>query len=88
MRQHKFTLEERELPTHYYNVVADMANKPLPPLHPGTREPIGPEMLGPLFPQELIAQEMTAERLVEIPEEVRDKYLKSVSYTHLTLPTT
>ena len=76
MRQHKFTLEERELPTHYYNVVADMANKPLPPLHPGTREPIGPEMLGPLFPQELIAQEMTAERLVEIPEEVRDKYLK------------
>ena len=76
MRQHKFTLEERELPTHYYNVVADMANKPLPPLHPGTREPIGPEMLGPLFPQALIAQEMTAERLVEIPEEVRDKYLK------------
>jgi len=76
MRQHKFTLEEHELPTHYYNVVADMPNKPLPPLHPGTREPIGPEMLGPLFPQALIAQEMTAERLVEIPEEVRDKYLK------------
>ena len=76
MRQHKFTLEEHELPTHYYNVVADMTNKPLPPLHPGTREPIGPEMLGPLFPQALIAQEMTAERLVEIPEEVRDKYLK------------
>ena len=76
MRQHKFTLEEHELPTHYYNVVADMPNKPLPPLHPGTREPIGPEMLGPLFPQALIAQEMTADRLVEIPEEVRDKYLK------------
>lgn len=76
MRQHKFTLEEHELPTHYYNVVADMPNKPLPPLHPGTQEPIGPEMLGPLFPQALIAQEMTAERLVEIPEEVRDKYLK------------
>jgi len=76
MRQHKFTLEEHELPTHYYNVVADMPNKPLPPLHPGTREPIGPEMLGPLFPQALIAQEMTAERFVEIPEEVRDKYLK------------
>jgi tryptophan synthase beta chain len=76
MRQHKFTLEEHELPTHYYNVVADMPNKPLPPLHPGTREPIGPEMLGPLFPQALIAQEMSSERLVEIPEEVRDKYLK------------
>ncbi|MDG1675163.1 MAG: TrpB-like pyridoxal phosphate-dependent enzyme [Flavobacteriales bacterium] len=76
MRQHKFTLEEHELPTNYYNVVADMPNKPLPPLHPGTREPIGPEMLGPLFPQALIAQEMTAERFVEIPEEVRDKYLK------------
>ena len=76
MRQHKFTLEERELPTHYYNVVADMPNKPLPPLHPGTHEPIGPEMLGPLFPQALIAQEMSSDRLVEIPEEVRDKYLK------------
>ena len=76
MRQHKFTLEEHELPTHYYNVVADMPNKPLPPLHPGTREPIGPEMLGPLFPQALIAQEMTTDRLVDIPEEVRDKYLK------------
>ena len=76
MRQHKFTLEEHELPTHYYNVVADMPNEPLPPLHPGTREPIGPEMLGPLFPQALIAQEMTTDRLVDIPEEVRDKYLK------------
>ena len=76
MRQHKFTLEEHELPTHYYNVVADMPNKPLPPLHPGTRKPIGREMLGPLFPQALIAQEMTAEHLIEIPEEVRDKYLK------------
>ena len=76
MRQHKFTLEEHELPTHYYNVVADMPNMPLPPLHPGTREPIGPEMLGPLFPQALIAQEMTTDRLVDIPEEVRDKYLK------------
>ena len=76
MRQHKFTLEEHELPTHYYNVVADMPNKPLPPLHPGTQEPIGPEMLGPLFPQALIAQEMTTDRLVDIPEEVRDKYLK------------
>ena len=76
MRTTKITLEERELPTHFYNIIPDMPNAPLPPLHPGTREPIGPEMLGPLFPEALIAQEMSPERHIEIPEEVREKYLK------------
>lgn len=70
----KIILAESEIPTHWYNVVADMPNKPLPPLHPGTREPIGPDALAPLFPQALIAQEVSAERYIEIPEEVRDIY--------------
>lgn len=76
MRTTKITLDERELPTHFYNIIPDMPNAPLPPLHPGTREPIGPEMLGPLFPEALIAQEMSPERHIEIPELVREKYLK------------
>lgn len=70
----KITLNESEIPTHWYNVVADMPNKPLPPLNPGTGEPIGPEALAPLFPMELIMQEVSQERFVEIPEEVRDIY--------------
>jgi tryptophan synthase beta chain len=70
----KIILAESEIPTHWYNIVADMPNKPLPPLHPGTREPIGPDALAPLFPQALIAQEVSAERYIEIPEEVRDIY--------------
>ena len=76
MKNRRFDLLPEEVPTHFYNVVADMPNKPLPPLHPGTHEPIGPEMLGPLFPQKLIEQEMSPEQMIEIPEEVRDKYLK------------
>ena len=70
----KILLTEDEIPTHWYNIVADMKNKPLPPLHPGTKEPIGPEMLMPLFPMELIKQEVTTEKYVEIPEQVRDIY--------------
>lgn len=76
MKNRRFDLLPNEVPTHFYNIVADMPNKPLPPLHPGTHEPVGPEMLGPLFPQKLIEQEMSPEQLIEIPEEVRDKYLK------------
>ncbi|HLO80443.1 MAG TPA: TrpB-like pyridoxal phosphate-dependent enzyme [Chitinophagaceae bacterium] len=71
-RQRKITLQESEIPTHWYNIVADMKNKPLPPLHPGTKQPIGPEALAPLFPMELIKQEVTPEKWVEIPDEVRD----------------
>ncbi len=72
--ERKILLTEAEIPTHWYNIVADMPNKPLPPLHPGTREPIGPEMLMPLFPMELIKQEVTTEKWVEIPDEVRNAY--------------
>ena len=55
--ERKITLSEKEIPEQWYNVIADMPNKPLPPLHPGTLEPIGPEALAPLFPMELIKQE-------------------------------
>jgi tryptophan synthase beta chain len=70
----KILLSEHEMPTAWYNIVADMPNKPMPPLHPGTREPIGPEDLAPLFPMELIKQEVSTDRYVEIPEEVQDVY--------------
>lgn len=76
MKTKKITLAENEIPTHYYNITADMQNKPLPPLNPATMEPIGPEMLLPLFPEELIKQEVSAEKYLEIPEEVRDVYKK------------
>ncbi|MFN0037469.1 MAG: TrpB-like pyridoxal phosphate-dependent enzyme [Saprospiraceae bacterium] len=74
MAQKKIFLNESEIPTHWYNVVADMPNKPLPPLHPGTKQPVGPEDLAPLFPMELILQEVSAERFIEIPDQVRDIY--------------
>ncbi|WP_422082563.1 TrpB-like pyridoxal phosphate-dependent enzyme [Ulvibacterium sp.] len=74
MGQRKFTLEENEIPENWYNIVADMPNKPLPPLHPGTLEPIGPEALAPLFPMALIEQEVSMEKWISIPDEVRNIY--------------
>ena len=70
----RINLEGHEMPTHWYNIVADMTNKPLPPLHPGTKQPVGPQDLAPLFPMELIKQEVSTERWIEIPEEVYDIY--------------
>jgi tryptophan synthase beta chain len=74
IKQRKITLSESEIPTHWYNVAADMPNAPLPPLHPGTLEPIGPDALAPLFPMALIEQEVSTERYIEIPERVREAY--------------
>lgn len=74
MKTRKITLTENEIPESWYNIVADMPNKPLPPLHPGTGEPIGPEALAPLFPQALIEQEVSAEKWISIPDEVRNIY--------------
>ena len=74
MKNRKINLTENEIPEKWYNIVADMPNKPLPPLHPGTREPIGPEALAPLFPMELIQQEVSAEKWIDIPDEVRNIY--------------
>jgi tryptophan synthase beta chain len=70
----KFVLDEADMPTQWYNVVADLPEPPPPPLHPGTGEPVGPDDLAPLFPMALIQQEVTAERYVPIPDEVRDVY--------------
>jgi tryptophan synthase beta chain len=74
MKTRKITLEEHEIPDKWYNIIADMPNKPLPPLNPGTGEPIGPEDLAPLFPMALIQQEVTSEKWVDIPDEVRNIY--------------
>jgi tryptophan synthase beta chain len=72
--QRKFILDERELPTHWYNLQADL-REPLPPvLHPGTGKPIGPQDLAPLFPMELIKQEVSRERWIPIPDAVLDVY--------------
>ncbi len=73
-RQRKIILSENEIPDRWYNIAADMPNKALPPLNPGTGEPIGPEALAPLFPMELIQQEVSTERYIEIPDQVRDMY--------------
>jgi tryptophan synthase beta chain len=70
----RYLLPEEALPTHYYNIAADLPEPLPPPLHPGTREPIGPEALAPLFPMELIKQEVSAERQIPIPEPVREAY--------------
>jgi tryptophan synthase beta chain len=74
METKRILLSEKELPEFYYNIQADLP-KPLPPvIHPGTGNPIGPEDLAPLFPTELIKQEVSLEKEIPIPEEVRDIY--------------
>ncbi|MBE9502075.1 MAG: TrpB-like pyridoxal phosphate-dependent enzyme [Dehalococcoidia bacterium] len=70
----KVILTEKEMPTSWYNIQADLP-EPLPPvLHPGTGQPVGPADLAPLFPMELIKQEVSQERYIEIPEEVQEIY--------------
>src|SRR3954465_14547744 len=70
----KFLLQESDIPTHWVNLLPDLPGEPLPPLHPGTKEPAGPDDLSPIFPMGLIMQEVSMEPEVEIPEEVRDAY--------------
>ncbi|MCH7812031.1 MAG: TrpB-like pyridoxal-phosphate dependent enzyme, partial [Chloroflexi bacterium] len=72
--QTKFILPESEIPESWYNIVADLPNPPAPPMHPATQQPIGPDDLAPLFPMALIGQEVSTDRFIEIPEEVRDVY--------------
>lgn len=73
MSQTKFLLPESEIPTHWYNVVADMPNAPAPVLSP-EGQPIGPDALSAIFPDNIIEQEVTTQRWIEIPEEVREIY--------------
>ncbi len=74
VRQHKYILTEDQMPTTWYNIVPDLPAPPPPPLHPGTMQPVGPDDLAPLFPMDLIMQEVTQERYVDIPGGVLDVY--------------
>ena len=72
--EHKIHLTESEMPTTWYNVIPDLPAPPPPPLHPGTREPVGPDDLAPLFPMALIEQEVVDGPLHRHPGEVLDVY--------------
>ena len=72
--QRKYLLDEAEIPTHWYNIQADLPTPAPPVIHPGTGQPIGPDDLAPLFPMALIGQEVSTEQQIEIPEPVRDIY--------------
>lgn len=75
MRQKKFILQENELPTQWYNIQADMVNKPLPPLNPATMKPLKAEDMFPIFCEECCRQELDQEHAwIDIPEEVQERY--------------
>ena len=70
----RFTLGQADIPDVWYNLPADFSEPMPPPLHPATREPVTPEVMSAIFPENLVAQEMTTERWVDIPEPVREIY--------------
>ena len=70
----KFILSDKQMPTQWYNVVADMKNKPMPALNPATKKPITKEEMCMIFARELVDQEFSQERFIDIPEEVQDVY--------------
>lgn len=74
MTDTKITLPESEIPTHFYNIAPDLPTPLAPPLHPATKQPVGPADLAPIFPMALIKQEVSLEPAIEIPEEVRQIY--------------
>jgi len=74
MSDTKIILSEKDIPTHWYNVAADLPFELPPVIHPGTKQPVGPDDLAPLFPMGLIMQEVSAERFLGIPDAVRDVY--------------
>ena len=71
---YKIMLKEKDLPKQWYNILADLPFDLAPPLHPGTGKPVGPDDLAPLFPMELIKQEVSREQYIAIPEEILDVY--------------
>ena len=74
-KQKKFILQESEIPTQWYNIQADMPNKPMPPIHPATKQPLGVDDLAHIFPRECCVQELDTEhRWIDIPEDVLEKY--------------
>jgi len=70
----KVLLAEADIPERWYNILPDLPEPPTPYLHPATMQPLGPADLAPIFPQEIIAQEVSQDRWIEIPEQVRDVY--------------
>ena len=74
MRTKKFVLSDQDMPRKWYNIMADLPNGMEPPLHPGTGQPCGPEDLAPIFPMNLIEQEVSTQRWIDIPEEILEKY--------------
>ena len=74
MKTKKFILPESEMPTAWYNIVADMPNKPLPCLDPQTKQPVTFEAMSRIFGEELVRQELSTERYIEIPDEVQELY--------------
>src|SRR5207302_1016843 len=70
----KYLLSEDEMPRVWYNIMADLPRPPEPVLHPGTKQPVTPDDLAPLFPMALIMQEVSTERYIEIPEPIRQVY--------------
>ena len=79
----KILLTDKQMPTRWYNIVADMKNRPLPPLNPKTKKPVTKEEMSVIFAEELIDQEMSTERYIDIPEQVQDVY-KILRSTPLT----
>lgn len=75
MEQVKVFLDDNEMPREWYNIRADLPTPMSPPLHPGTGKPVGPQDLAPVFPMNLIEQEVSTERFIKIPDEVLEKYL-------------
>jgi tryptophan synthase beta chain len=72
----KYLLSEDEMPRAWYNILADLPHPPAPVLHPGTKQPVTPDDLAPLFPMALIMQEVSTERYIEIPEPIRQIYMQ------------
>jgi len=86
MNKTKIQLDENDLPKKWYNIQADLKTPLEPPLNPQTKKPIGPDELKAIFPMELIKQEVSSERYIPIPEEIREIYRlwrpgKGVEYT-------
>ena len=81
-KKKRYMLPEEEIPHYWYNIQADMVNKPMPPLHPGTKQPLKAEDLYPIFAEELCRQELNqTDQWIEIPEEVREMYKYYRSYS-------
>ena len=78
----KFYIKDSDVPKQWYNLVADLKEPMSPPLNPGTKQPLGPDDLAPLFPMELIMQEVSTEKEIEIPDQVREIYRQWRPYFH------